>query len=190
MSDDPNFLMNNQRDIRIVPYASVESSYALNSMLDSIFFEASSIKTFQDCRSRASFRHRWLGQYLEEDGRHAFLAVDVDGRVCGYVIGALADPAHDPRHADLGYFQVFQHVTRQFPAHLHINIAPACRSSGLGSRLLTTFVDHVRAEAVPGVHIVTGAGLRNVRFYARNGFAIMAETAWKAGRVVIMARRV
>lgn len=174
--------------IRISPYSSVESSHALNAMLDSIFFEASTLKTFQDCRSRASFRHRWLGQYLEEEGRHAFLALAGDGTVCGYVIGALADPAHDPRHADLTYFQAFQDITRRYPAHLHINMAPAYRSSGLGSRLLSAFVDHVRAEGVPGLHIVTGAGMRNIGFYERNGFAIMAETAWKAGRVVIMAR--
>ena len=102
----------------------------------------------------------------------------------------MIDPALDPRHSDLGYFHEFRHITARYPAHLHINMAPEHRSSGLGSRLLAAFIDHVRAEGVPGLHIVTGAGMRNIGFYARNGFSIMAETPWRSGAVVIMARGV
>lgn len=178
----------NQARVQIVPYTSVESSHALLASLDRILFEASAVQSFDNSMAQARFRHRWLGRYLDEEANHAFLAIADSGAVAGYVIGALLDPARDPGSADLAYFGQFQSITSQYPAHLHINLAAQFRSGGIGSRLLSAFLDHVRARGAPGVHIVTGKGMRNVGFYARNGFSLMAEAPWKAGHVVIMAR--
>ena len=62
-------------------------------------------------------------------------------------------------------------IVRDFPAHLHIDILPRGQARGNGRRLMTAFVDRLRALGVSGVHL--GLGLRNeraLRFYDRLGF--------------------
>ena len=88
----------------------------------------------------------------------------------GYLVGALDDPARSGRFADVDYFRDFAHLTPTYPAHLHINMAPAARSRGIGARLIDAFADHARAAGAPGMHVVTGAASRNVQFYRACGF--------------------
>ena len=174
--------------MEIVGYLEVESSHAIKAGLDSVFFGASATQAFSDDAARAQFRHRWLGRYLEQEAEHAFLALADDGTLAGYVIGALGDPARDPRCSDLGYYEDFAAFTAKLPAHLHINLAPQFRSSGIGSRLVAAFAEHAAERGAPGLHIVTGKGMRNVGFYARNGFEVLAEAPWKGSHVVLMGR--
>lgn len=191
----------NQCDMRIVRYCEIEVTHAINAYLDSVFFEASATKTFPDATARAAFRLRWLGNYLIHHPNEAFLALRRDeplaarpagyvaGCVAGYLVGALDDPASDPRQADLTYFQQLAAHTRLFPAHLHVNLAAQYRSHGVGSRLLEAFCAHATAQGSPGVHVVTGQGLRNVGFYTRNGFAPVGEAIWNGRTLVMLGRR-
>ena len=59
---------------------------------------------------------------------------------------------------------------KRFPAHLHINLAAAFRSQGIGAQLIEAFAGHAKRAGAPGMHAVTGKGMRNVRFYIRCGF--------------------
>jgi GNAT superfamily N-acetyltransferase len=167
----------------------VELTHAITQGLDSIFFEASSVRTFASDAARAEFRERWLGSYLILNTAESFMALSSAGEVAGYVIGDLEDPATNPRYADLGYISAFAGLTPHYPAHLHMNVALQHRSQGLGQRLIDAFAAHARAARVPGIHVVTGAGMRNAGFYQRNGFEPLAEAPWKGGTVVLLGRR-
>ena len=153
------------------------------------FFSASATQSFASPASRAAFRQRWLGRYIEHFPECTFLALDHAGRVAGYIVGALADPALDPLFSDIGYFRTLAPLTARFPAHLHINLAADARNRGIGGRLIEAFCDHARAAGAPGVHVVTAEHSRNRSFYARLGFALEAKTTWNGQPIVFLARR-
>lgn len=177
-----------QNDTRIVRYCEKKVSHAITAYLDSVFFGASATKVFPDEAARAAFRLRWLGNYLIHHPKEAFLALGRDDALAGYLVGSLDDPASDPRQADLGYFQDLAPYTRRFPAHLHVNLAAHYRSHGVGSRLLEAFCAHATALGAPGVHVVTGQGMRNVGFYTRNGFVQVGEAMWNGRPLVMLGR--
>ncbi len=175
-------------DIGIFRYLEIVPEVPVVAGLNEIFFEASATKQFADEASRAAFRDLWLGSYLRLNPDQAFIALAPGGRPAGYVVGALGDPARDERYASLGYLQDFALLTRDYPAHLHINLAPRYRSQGLGAKLVDAFAQDAAAKGCRGLHIVTGDGMRNVGFYLRNGFAQVAATRWKEKVLVMMAR--
>lgn len=43
----------------------------------------------------------------------------------------------------------------RYPAHLHLNVVAPWRGLGIGRRLLQTYLDQLRQEGVPGVHLCT-----------------------------------
>jgi len=156
--------------------------------LDPIFFEASLTKTFPDEATRAAFRERWLGRFLEHWPELAHVAIGADGMIIGYIIGSHADPARDPRFDDIGFYRALADRTPDYPAHLHINLAPVARSKGIGSRLIEAFVSDARAGGLPGVHLVTSRDSRNRSFYARSGFLTIAELTWGGTPIVMLGR--
>jgi GNAT superfamily N-acetyltransferase len=109
--------------------------------------------------------------------------------VAGYLVGALEDPAEQERFADIGYFRAaFRDLCRRYPAHLHINLAPAFRSRGTGACLIAAFAGRAAAAGVPGFHIVTAKDARNARFYARCGLADLGTTSWNGRQVVFLGK--
>ena len=76
----------------------------------------------------------------------------------------------------------------RYPAHLHINLGPAFRSRGIGARLIEAFAAVARARGAPGMHVVTGEGMRNVRFYQRCGFVEAGRTTWNGRPIIFLAR--
>jgi ribosomal protein S18 acetylase RimI-like enzyme len=170
-------------DISIYPYT--ERSQAALAEIDRIFFEASSVRSFECEAAQAAFRERWLGRYLGRFPQHAFVAMRAD-RVVGYIVGAVGP---DPIFADVPSTWLFADLLQRFPAHLHINVAAAVRDAGVGSRLIQTFLAHLRSRGAPGVHLVTGEGSRNIRFYEKNGFRIEASRPTSDRVLVFMARR-
>lgn len=162
--------------------------------LDAIFFEASNTKSFADDEHRGAFRQRWLGRYLDDMPALAHLLFDgaeaSPDALAGYVIGDLEDPAGRSRYDDIGYFPLLAHMTAQFPAHLHINLRTDRRGKGLGSILIGRFLDDAACAGCAGVHVVTGADLRNVGFYLRNGFAEVQRFGWKGNTLVMLGRKI
>lgn len=161
----------------------------LRAELDAIFFAASATQVFAGPASRAAFRERWLGRYLVVDAAHAFVAIDADRRVAGYLVGCLDDPARLARFADQVPVRTFAALSASFPAHLHINLVPQARNRGLGQRLIETFAAHAISYGAPGVHVVTGARSRNVRFYQRCGFEQVGRHSNEASDMVFLGRR-
>ena len=172
----------------IVAYVDIAASQQRNDEIDAIFFEASSRQSFAHDDARQAFRRMWLGRYLEDEPEHAFAALCSDGRLCGYLVGSIDDPAPRPEFGELTYFRDFAAVTARLPAHLHINVDQATRSKGVGAALIAAFTAHLRRLKVPGVHVVTGKDARNVRFYQRVGFTERGRTRWRGGEVVVLGR--
>ena len=175
--------------MRIVRWIDEPDWDALIPAIDAIFFEASGTKAFADAQIRAAFRERWLGLYLAAWPEFVFLARDRAGTLAGYLIGSVVNPAPDVRFDDIGYFKTFADACAAYPAHLHINLAPACRGQGLGARLIGAFARDARRAGAPGLHIVTGKGARNSGFYRQQGFSVIAETRWNGNTVIFMGRR-
>lgn len=59
-------------------------------------------------------------------------------------------------------------LAREYPAHLHMNVAPAYRGVGVGKHLIGTFCADLRSVGVSGVHVYCGSGPRT--FYLARGF--------------------
>ena len=176
------------RDPAIVEVRAGELTPAKSAQVDGIFFEASG-RTFAPGPERAAFRERWLGRFLQGGTDVVLLAMDGGETVAGYLVGALDDPAQQPRFADITYFaRDFRDVCRRYPAHLHINIAPAYRSRGVGAQLVAAFAARASAAGSPGMHVVTGKQARNVSFYTRCGFSQVGATVWNGSDIVFLGR--
>ena len=160
----------------------------LRRELDDIFFESSGTKTFASGDAKDAFRERWLERYLRIYPEWVYLAVGEDGAVDGYLLGSLDDPARTPLFADVAYFSDFSELTARYPAQLHINMAPRARGHGVGSRLIDVFAAQAVRAGCPGVHVVTGRGMRNVDFYTRNGFSERGHVDWHGRDLVFLAR--
>jgi GNAT superfamily N-acetyltransferase len=156
--------------------------------VEAIFFEASATKAFASEAERGAFRERWLGRYLEHYPEYAYLALGEDGAVAGYLVGSIVDPARTPLFADIGYFARFAALTADFPAQLHVNLAPCRRGQGIGAALVETFAEDARRAGAPGVHVVTGRGMRNIGFYEANGFREAGAMRENGRDLVFLAR--
>jgi GNAT superfamily N-acetyltransferase len=177
-----------QNTVSIRRFNDVRDRTAAVSGIDAIFFQSSNTQDFADQAARAAFRERWLGRYLEHDPMWSYIALTPENGVAGYLVASLDDPAVTQRFSDVSYFSTFKALTRKFPAHLHINVAPEFRSAGIGSGLIETFAADAKAAGTCGMHVVTSRGARNVAFYARNGFSERGATGEGAREVVFLGR--
>lgn len=165
-----------------------ELTLGLRAQIEAVFFDASG-RTFASGPEREAFRERWLGRYLQGGTDVVLLALDSGLQVAGYLVGALEDPAGQQRFADIPYFRGdFRDLCRRYPAHLHINIAPAFRSKGVGAQLIAGFAERASAAGVPGMHVVTGKSARNVGFYTRCGFTPLGDAVWNGSTVVFLGK--
>lgn len=156
--------------------------------VDHVFFTSSQTQSFDSDEARAAFRERWLGRYLRHFPEYAWIARDPRGRAVGYVVGSVADPAHDPLFSDLPFVGPFGAASARYPAHLHINLAEGWRSKGIGKLLIDAFAEAARRAGAPGVHVVTQRGVRNVGFYLANGFFERAALTLGESELVLLGR--
>ena len=165
--------------IAVRRWVDVAHAHRLLEQLDAIFFEASATKTFVDPEARAAFRERWFARYLAQYPQWAYVAIAGDGRVAGYLIGALDEGSG---------FEDFAPAAADFPAHLHVNLAPQFRNRGIGAILIEAFAADAHRAGAVGIHVVTSADARNVRFYEREGFRERARTSVNGRELVFLGR--
>jgi GNAT superfamily N-acetyltransferase len=175
--------------VTIRRWTNVADQRRLIPEIDKVFFEASGTKIFAGAADRAAFRERWLGRYLSQDPDWAYVALDGDATVAGYLVGSIEDPAASDRFADIGYVKYFRGLSARYPAHLHVNLAPRYRNHGIGGELVAVFAADAARAGVPGMHVVTGMASRNVRFYIRIGFHELARSRLNGHDVVMLGRR-
>jgi GNAT superfamily N-acetyltransferase len=174
---------------RIALLGELADAGSAESAVERIFFASSETNVFGSEWARAAFRERWLGRYLEHDRAHFLVALGAGDAVIGYLAGCLDDPARTARFADIDYFATIAPLTAVYPAHLHINVAAEARSTGVGARLIATFAEHAAKRGAPGMHVITGLGMRNVRFYLRQGFTEVGTAEWVGRPLVVLGRR-
>jgi GNAT superfamily N-acetyltransferase len=175
--------------VRIVRLADcgLPSAVACNG-IDAIFWETVLRAPTGDAE-REAFYDLWLGQYLRLDPRDVFVALNTAGFVGGYLVGCRENPATSPRFSSLPYFQTFADACARYPGHLHLNLTAAWRGWGIGGCLITAFEMAASAAGLTGIHVVTGAGSRNVTFYARAGFKCIDRTQSAADRGIVFLGR-
>jgi GNAT superfamily N-acetyltransferase len=172
----------------VVDWSATPPTPDLLAQVDAIFWQTS-VRAPAPGPERDAFRERWLGRFLQGGGDVVLLAMTGANTVAGYLVGALDNPTEQARFADIGYFrEEFAHLTPLFPAHLHINLTPAFRSQGIGALLIEVFAQRAREAGARGMHVVTGRGMRNVRFYQRCGFRERGAAPWKGGTIVFLGR--
>lgn len=174
------------RQVAIRRWAEVTGKERLISEIDAVFFESSGTKSFADEVERMAFRERWLGRYLKREPQWAYLAIASDGSVAGYLVGSIGDPV---RIEDAASFQDFAPFAAGYPAHLHVNLAAGFRNRGIGHDLIAAFAADAAHAGAKGMHVVTGAGARNVGFYERAGFRLLARTLVGGRELVFLARK-
>ena len=157
--------------------------------IDDIFFVSSAKQDFSDSQEKESFRERWLGRYIANHGGNFFVALDASGRVVGYLAGCLENPTELAHFADIEYFQTLADICRDYPAHLHVNVAPEWRNRGLGAALIERFALWARLQSAAGIHLVTSSTARNIPFYRRAGFRELRTFPWNSGISVCMGRK-
>jgi ribosomal protein S18 acetylase RimI-like enzyme len=69
----------------------------------------------------------------------------------------------------------FLHVNmRQYPAHLHVNVAATWRRHGLGGRLIEAYLNQLRQLGLPGVYLdTTDLNAAACRLYEKMGFQVV-----------------
>jgi GNAT superfamily N-acetyltransferase len=172
--------------MKIIPMSELPRPKPLLDAAETVFFESSSKKNFTDPEEKKRFLQRYFGIYAEQDPSHFLLAVEGDD-LLGYLAGT---PSTREEHLELNpYLQAFRAELGLYPAHLHINFTSRARGLGLGSLLVRRFEEILQREAVPGVHIVTGALERNVGFYMKNGYEEVALTDWNGAKLMMLGHR-
>ena len=154
-----------------------------------------------DPRYRILSALRWAEPYLRYEMGNVLVSEKPKGRITGYILSAPdADSfrrlfrirmKHDilkelnARRTEFTLQEYFgerylmtryreylpRRIRRTYPAHLHINVHPACQGEGVGTLLMNGLLDHLSSIGCPGVHL--GVGSRNtaaIRFYERYGF--------------------
>lgn len=174
------------RKVHIARIRGPELPPVLLTQIDAIFFETAPLAP-EVGPEREAFRERWLGRYLAGGADVVLLSFAEGGAVAGYLVGALENPALQERFADISYFRThFADLCSRFPAHLHINLASAFRNRGRGAALIEAFAEVASRAGAPGMHVVTGRGMRNVRFYERCGFRELGAAERNGGASVFL----
>jgi len=62
--------------------------------------------------------------------------------------------------------------TEEYPAVLHINVLEGFRAMGIGSRLISAYLDYLHKEKIRGVHLATTSGEAG-NFFTSQGFHLL-----------------
>ncbi|MGE3974002.1 MAG: GNAT family N-acetyltransferase [Bdellovibrionales bacterium] len=164
---------------------------SLEKQLEEIFF-LSSVKTqFSSPEEKKNFFHKWTEYYFQSEPQHIYLAIDDQGQLLGYLMGCVssygASEFYEKRNP--GY-ALFQDLFDSYPAHLHINCHPRSRGQGAGKKLVEHFVKELALAKIPGLHIVTASGARNVQFYRNCGFDFEEQRLLNKVPLLFMGRKI
>lgn len=155
--------------------------------IQDIFWETSARSDFENEVEKAEFEKRYLGIYLKDYSDLVFVAVNEE-RVLGYILGSPSTSDGKDILLANPHLEVFADMFDQYPAHLHINLRAETRGHGIGSELIATFEQSLRAKSVMGLHLITAPTARNVSFYIKNGFMHQVEKSWNGRPLLFLGK--
>ena len=161
------------------------------SAIREIFFASSARQDFASSEERQQFFSNWTDFYTKQDPYANLLAVDANNHILGYLMGC-----QDSARALLYYseknpsYLLFEDQFKYYPAHFHVNCHPDARGLGIGSLLISHFIEKLRKDKVAGVHIVTSPNADNRSFYARNKFDFELIRERKGHQLLFMGRKI
>lgn len=86
------------------------------------------------------------------------------------------DPPIPPRRPGRPVRHLHPDDLTDYPAHLHIALAPQAQGKGAGRALMDTYLEALRSAEVPSVHLSMSASNTGARaFYDRLGFHQIAR---------------
>lgn len=74
-----------------------------------------------------------------------------------------------------GEFNAPAFIKKDYPAILHINVDKNYRGSGIGRRLIETYLNYLKEEKIKGLHLTTQSE-KSFKFFEKLGFKILYET--------------
>ena len=160
-------------------------------------------------RHKPSFVEAWTSYYLDHEPESVYVAIK-DNSVVGYLTGcldttlaksdamlqsaiikygllfrpgtagffwrAISDSRKD-KHIATGEF-----IDARWPAHLHINLLPVARGTGLGAALMESWMERLRQSRSNGCHLGTLVeNTRAVLFFEKMGFKQHGEPSLVPG---------
>jgi len=150
--------------------------------------------------------------YVSVSGGFGYVAEDDEG-ICGYVVGAADTAAFETAleaewwpqlrsrypfantqfaagFLDDQRVQFIHHPVKaspdlllDFPAHIHMNVLPRTQGKGVGTRLLSLFLDNLKDQGASGVHAgVAPSNSDGLAFWTAKGLGIVRDdrpaTVW------------
>lgn len=124
--------------------------------------------------------------YIEMEPNHCVVAVNEENEVIGYVICAsnydiwkkdfskyYLDTCEDEDTIKFGKMCIdgIEEYSKEYPAHLHINVHPNYQRMGIGNKLLEKLVDILKQESIKGLMLdVSATNEKGINFYRKCGF--------------------
>jgi len=133
--------------------------------------------------------------YLECEPQNCFVAANDADEAIGYtycaenyaVFAKRFEQVFLPRAAELGEakrrdawdsYAAHGRFSAEYPAHMHIDILDDYQRRGLGSRLVDTLREHLKAKGIPGLMLTVGASNKQgINFYNKYGFEVLEKSA-------------
>jgi GNAT superfamily N-acetyltransferase len=74
----------------------------------------------------------------------------------------------------VGEFQMPDNILKPYPATMHINLAEGFRGQGAGAKLVSAYLDYLKAAKISGVFLATSSD-KAKDFFRRQGFGLIFE---------------
>jgi len=131
--------------------------------------------------------------YIEQEPNNCFVAVDDEDKPVGYVICAQNYKVYKRRYnkiyvprlrkyglkrSFMGRATTFTHklFSKQYPAHLHMDVLGDYQRMGLGTALVDALCEHLKAQGVKGLMLTTSSNNeKGVNFYKKYGFTLIEK---------------
>ena len=151
-------------------------------------------------RHKESWADLWTSYYTDHEPESLHVAT-MDDAVVGYLAGCRNTAAMRPSTEELTKAVIRRHrllfrpgtagflyrglldslrdreraggdfIDPRWPAHLHIDLLPAARGTGLGAALMQRWLQQLQAADSPGCHLLTLVeNTRAVQFFEKSGF--------------------
>jgi len=159
-------------------------------------------------RHKESWADLWTSYYTDQEPESLYVTT-MDDSVVGYLAGCMDTAAMTPstdetmkavirkrwllfRRGTAGFQAASgEFIDPRWPAHLHIDLLPVARGSGLGAALMERWLDQLKESSSPGCHLLTLLeNRRALSFFENMGFrrpssgvsSASSRCAWRSRR--------